>query len=89
MAICRAEPFHAVVVQPVKAKPRVLAGILTAPVRLCQRVASSHCCTVAVDSMDLARASASPYYQLGAGKRYRARTWLNGYPPSFPRKDTA
>jgi hypothetical protein len=59
-----------------KVKPRLLARILTASVRLFQRVASPHSRMVAVDSTGFARAPASPYYQLRAGTRYRARTWL-------------
>jgi hypothetical protein len=59
-----------------KVTPRLLARILTATVRLCQRAASPRSCTVAVDSTGFARAPASPYFQLRAGKRHRARTWL-------------
>jgi Transposase DDE domain len=59
-----------------KVKPRLLARLLTASVRLFQRVASPHSRTVAVDSTGVARAPASPYYQLRAGTRYRVRTWL-------------
>ncbi|HEX9868407.1 MAG TPA: transposase [Candidatus Tectomicrobia bacterium] len=57
-------------------KPRLLARILTASVRLFQRVASPHSRTVAVDSTGFARAPASPDDQLRAGTRDRARTWL-------------
>jgi hypothetical protein len=55
-------------------KPRLLARVLTASVQWFQRVASPHSRTVAVDSTGFARAPASPYYQLRAGKRHRART---------------
>ena len=57
-------------------KPRMLARLLTASVRLFQRVASPHSCTVAVDATGFAHAPASPYDQLRAGTRDRARTWL-------------
>ena len=59
-----------------KVKPRLLARALTASVRLFQRAAFPLTRAVAVDSTGLARAPASPYYQLRAGTRYRARTWL-------------
>ena len=59
-----------------KVTPRLLAWILTATVRLFQRAASPCSCMVAVDSTGFARAPASPYFQLRAGTRHRARTWL-------------
>jgi hypothetical protein len=59
-----------------KVKPRLPARVLTASVQLFQRLASPHPQTVAVDSTGFARAPASPYYQLRAGRGYRARTWL-------------
>jgi Transposase domain (DUF772) len=59
-----------------KVKPRLLARVLTESVQLFQRAASPRSRTVAVDSTGFARAQASPYYQLRAGKRHRARTWL-------------
>lgn len=57
-------------------KPRLLGRLLTETVRLFQRATTPHSRTVAVDSTGFARAPASPYDQLRAGKRYRARTWL-------------
>jgi hypothetical protein len=59
-----------------KVKPRLLERLLTETVRLFRRAATPRSRTVAVDSTGFARAPASPYYQLRAGKRYRARTWL-------------
>jgi Transposase DDE domain/Transposase domain (DUF772) len=59
-----------------RVKPRLLERLLTETVRLFQRAATLGSRTVAVDSTGFARAPASPYYQLRAGKRYRARTWL-------------
>ena len=57
-------------------KPRLLARVLTASVRLFKRTAFPLACTVAVDSPGVARAPASPYDQQRAGPRDRARTWL-------------
>jgi DDE family transposase len=54
----------------------MLARALSETVRLFQRAAAPHTRTVAVDSTGFARASASPSYQLRAGQRSRARTWL-------------
>lgn len=59
-----------------KVTPRLLAHALSETVRLFQRAAAPRSHTVAVDSTSFARAPASPYYQLRAGTRYRARTWL-------------
>ena len=59
-----------------KVKPRLLGRVLTDTVRLFARAISRRSRTVAVDATGFARAQASPYYQLRAGKRYRARTWL-------------
>jgi hypothetical protein len=59
-----------------KVKPRLLERLLTETVRLFERAATPCSRAVAVDSTGFARAPASPYYQLRAGKRYRARTWL-------------
>jgi hypothetical protein len=59
-----------------KVKPRLLERLLTETVRLFERAAIPRSPTVAVDSTGFARAPTSPYYQLRAGKRYRARTWL-------------
>ncbi len=59
-----------------KVTPRVLARILTATVRWCQRAASPRSCPVAVDATGFARAPASPSCQRRAGQRPRARTWL-------------
>jgi hypothetical protein len=56
--------------------PRRLGRLLTETVRLCQRATTPRARTVAVDSTGFARALASPYDQLRAGTRYRARTWL-------------
>jgi len=56
--------------------PRLLARVLPASVRWFPRVAFPHCRAVAVDSTGFARAPASPYDQLRAGTRHRARTWL-------------
>ena len=59
-----------------KVKPRLLERLLTETVRVFQRAATPRSRTVAVDSTGFARAPASPYYQLRAGQRHRARTWL-------------
>jgi hypothetical protein len=59
-----------------KVRPRLLGCLLTETVRLFQRATTPRSRTVAVDSTGFARAPASPYYQLRAGNRYRARTWL-------------
>ena len=59
-----------------KVKPCLLERLLTETVRVFQRAATPRSRTVAVDSTGFARAPASPYDQLRAGKRYRARTWL-------------
>ena len=59
-----------------KVKPRLLGRLLTETVRLFQRATPPRSRTAAVDSTGFARAPARPFYQLRAGKRYRARTWL-------------
>jgi hypothetical protein len=59
-----------------KVKPRLLARVLSEPVRLFQQAAAPHARTVAVDSTGFARAPASPYSQQRAGHRHRAKTWL-------------
>jgi hypothetical protein len=56
--------------------PRLLERLLTETVRVFQRAATPRSRTVAVDATGFARAPASPSYQLRAGKRSRARTWL-------------
>jgi Transposase DDE domain len=57
-------------------KPRLLGRLLTETVRWFQRATTPRSRTVAVDSTGVARAPASPYDQLRAGKRDRARSWL-------------
>jgi Transposase DDE domain len=59
-----------------KVKPRLLGRVLTETVRLFARAMPRRSRTVAADSTGVARAQASPYYQLRAGTRDRARTWL-------------
>ena len=59
-----------------KVTPRLLERLLTETVRWFERAALPRAPTVAVDATGVARAPTSPYYQLRAGKRYRARTWL-------------
>jgi hypothetical protein len=59
-----------------KVTPRLLGRVLTETVRLFARAIPRRSRTVAADSTGFARAQASPYYQLRAGTRYRARTWL-------------
>jgi hypothetical protein len=59
-----------------KVTPRLLGRVLTTAVSLFAHAIPRRSRTVAVDSTGFARAQASPYYQLRAGKRYWARTWL-------------
>lgn len=61
-----------------KVTARRLARVLTATVRLFAHALPRRSRTVAVASTGLARAQASPYSQLRAGTRSRARTWLKG-----------
>jgi hypothetical protein len=59
-----------------KVKPRLLAHLLTETVGLFRRHDPARTRTVAVEATGFAREQASPYYQHRAGKRHRARTWL-------------
>jgi hypothetical protein len=59
-----------------KVTSRLLERLLTETVRVFQRAAPPRSRMVAVDSPSFARAPASQYYQLRAGKRSQALTWL-------------